>query len=256
MIKVYKIGGGILDNTEELNNFLNYFSLIEGNKILVHGGGKEATQLLKKLNIEPKMIDGRRLTDQSTLEVVTQLYAGKLNKTIVSYLQKVGVNGLGLSGADGNAIKAKKRTVKTIDYGFVGDLDENSINVNLINLLLKENITPIFCAITHDGNGQLLNTNADTIASEIAVAMAKENSVELHFCFDKIGVLQDINNEESLISTIDTKLYKQLIQDKVISDGMLPKLENAFFVLNKGVNNVFLEHPKNIKNNIKTTLCL
>lgn len=256
MIKVYKIGGGVLDNPRELSDFLKDFSSIEEKKILVHGGGKEANQLLKKLNIEPIMVDGRRVTDEKTLEIVTQLYAGKLNKSIVAYLQKMGLNSIGLSGVDGNAIKAKKRAVTTIDYGFVGDLDSTSVNVDFIQLLLNQNITPVFCAITHDGNGQLLNTNADTIASEIAIAMAKENSVELHFCFDKIGVLQDVNNENSLIPKIDNKLYKQLIQDKIIADGMLPKLENAFSVLNNGVSHVFLEHPRNIKNTTKTTLCL
>ena len=256
MIKIYKIGGGILDNPTELSLFLTDFSTIPGKKILVHGGGKEANQWLKKLNIEPIMIEGRRVTDSQTLEIVTQLYAGKLNKNIVAELQKYGLNCLGLSGADANAIQSKKRVVKTIDYGFVGDLNENSINTKFIQLLLNQNITPVFCAITHDGNGQLLNTNADTIASQMAKSMAKENEVELHFCFDKIGVLKDINDENSLIPKINLSLYKQLIDDKIIADGMLPKLENAFSVLQNGVKNIYLEHPRNIKTNIKTTLCL
>jgi acetylglutamate kinase len=256
MIKIYKIGGGILDNPPELERFLVDFSRIKQKKILVHGGGKEANQLLKKLNIEPNMVEGRRVTDHQTLDVVTQLYAGKLNKFIVAFLQKLNSNCLGLSGADANVIRAKKRPVKTIDYGFVGDLDSDSVNYFFIQSILDLGITPVFCAITHDGNGQLLNTNADTIASQIAISMAKIEEVELHFCFDKIGVLQDINDEKSLIPTINSISYKKLIEDEIIADGMLPKLENAFSVLQNGVKKVCLEHPKNINNEIKTILCI
>ncbi|MFA9290296.1 MAG: acetylglutamate kinase [Solirubrobacteraceae bacterium] len=256
MIKIYKVGGGILDNESELTNFLEQFSKISDKKILVHGGGKEANKLLEKLNIKPIMIDGRRVTDQKTLDIVTQLYAGKLNKKIVANLQKNQLNAIGLCGADGNVIIAKKRPIQAVDYGFVGNLDDNSVNTSLIESLLNLNLTPVFCAITHDGNGQLLNTNADTIASEIAIGLTKNNTIELHFCFDKIGVLKDITDQDSLIPYINSKIYSNLLANNTISDGMIPKLENAFMVLNKGVSSVFIEHSKNIQNSVKTTLCL
>jgi acetylglutamate kinase len=255
MLKIIKIGGGIIDNEIELEQFLKTFSTIEGPKILIHGGGKGASKLLYQLGIEPKMIDGRRITDKPTLDVVTGLYAGNINKLIVSKLQQFGCNALGLSGADGNAIKGKKRPVKSIDYGFVGDLDNESVNKDLFQLLIDNNITPIVCAITHDGNGQLFNTNADTIASTIAVAMSKQNDVELNFVFDKIGVLRDVNNDETLIPEINETLYLQLKEEGVIFEGMIPKLDNSFNVINAGVKNVCLVHARNINSDIKTILC-
>ena len=255
MLKIIKIGGGIIDNEIELEQFLKTFSTIEGPKILIHGGGKGASKLLYQLGIEPKMIDGRRITDKPTLNVVTGLYAGNINKLIVSKLQQFGCNALGLSGADGNAIKGKKRPVKSIDYGFVGDLDNESVNKDLFQLLIDNNITPIVCAITHDGNGQLFNTNADTIASTIAVAMSKQNDVELNFVFDKIGVLRDVNNDETLIPEINETLYLQLKEEGVIFEGMIPKLDNSFNVINAGVKNVCLVHARNINSDIKTILC-
>ncbi|WP_333660582.1 acetylglutamate kinase [Chishuiella changwenlii] len=255
MLKIIKIGGGIIDNEIELEQFLKTFSTIEGPKILIHGGGKGASKLLNQLGIEPKMIDGRRITDKPTLDVVTGLYAGNINKLIVSKLQQFGCNALGLSGADGNAIKGKKRPVKSIDYGFVGDLDNESVNKDLFQLLIDNNITPIVCAITHDGNGQLFNTNADTIASTIAVAMSKQNDVELNFVFDKIGVLRDVNNDETLIPEINETLYLQLKEEGVIFEGMIPKLDNSFNVINAGVKNVCLVHARNINSDIKTILC-
>ena len=255
MLKIIKIGGGIIDNEIELEQFLKTFSTIEGPKILIHGGGKGASKLLNQLGIEPKMIDGRRITDKPTLDVVTGLYAGNINKLIVSKLQQFGCNALGLSGADGNAIKGKKRPVKSIDYGFVGDLNNESVNKDLFQLLIDNNITPIVCAITHDGNGQLFNTNADTIASTIAVAMSKQNDVELNFVFDKIGVLRDVNNDETLIPEINETLYLQLKEEGVIFEGMIPKLDNSFNVINAGVKNVCLVHARNINSDIKTILC-
>ncbi|GGE99766.1 N-acetylglutamate kinase [Chishuiella changwenlii] len=255
MLKIIKIGGGIIDNEIELEQFLKTFSTIEGPKILIHGGGKGASKLLNQLGIEPKMVDGRRITDKPTLDVVTGLYAGNINKLIVSKLQQFGCNALGLSGADGNAIKGKKRPVKSIDYGFVGDLDNESVNKDLFQLLIDNNITPIVCAITHDGNGQLFNTNADTIASTIAVAMSKQNDVELNFVFDKIGVLRDVNNDETLIPEINETLYLQLKEEGVIFEGMIPKLDNSFNVINAGVKNVCLVHARNINSDIKTILC-
>ena len=255
MLKIIKIGGGIIDNEIELEQFLKTFSTIEGPKILIHGGGKGASKLLNQLGIEPKMINGRRITDKPTLDVVTGLYAGNINKLIVSKLQQFGCNALGLSGADGNAIKGKKRPVKSIDYGFVGDLNNESVNKDLFQLLIDNNITPIVCAITHDGNGQLFNTNADTIASTIAVAMSKQNDVELNFVFDKIGVLRDVNNDETLIPEINETLYLQLKEEGVIFEGMIPKLDNSFNVINAGVKNVCLVHARNINSDIKTILC-
>lgn len=255
MLKIIKIGGGIIDNEVELEKFLHTFSTIDGPKILIHGGGKGASKMLNQLGIEPKMVDGRRITDKPTLDVVTGLYAGNINKLIVSKLQQFGCNALGLSGADGNAIKGKKRPVKTIDYGFVGDLDNESVNKDLFQLLIDNNITAVVCAITHDGNGQLFNTNADTIASTIAVAMSQQNEVELNFVFDKIGVLRDVNNDETLIPKINETLYLQLKEEGVIFEGMIPKLDNSFNVINAGVKNVCLVHARNINSDIKTILC-
>lgn len=255
MLKIIKIGGGIIDNEQELEQFLQTFSTIDGPKVLIHGGGKGASKMLNQLGIEPKMVEGRRITDQPTLDVVTGLYAGNINKTIVAKLQKLGCNALGLSGADANAIKGSKRPIKIIDYGFVGDLTDESVNRDFFQLLIDNNITPVVCAITHDGNGQLLNTNADTIASTIAVAMSQNNEVELNFCFDKIGVLRDVNDDETLIPKINETLYLQLKEEGVIFEGMIPKLNNSFKVINAGVKNVCLVHARNINSDIKTILC-
>lgn len=255
MLKIFKIGGGIIDNQQELEQFLKTFSTIEGPKVLIHGGGKGASKMLNQLGIEPKMVDGRRITDKATLEVVTGLYAGNINKNIVSTLQKFSCNAFGLSGADGNAIQGSKRPVKVIDYGFVGDLTENSINTKLFQLLIDQDITPVVCAITHDGNGLLLNTNADTIASTIAVALATKNEIELNFVFDKIGVLRDINDDSTLIPKINENLYLQLKEEGVIFEGMIPKLDNSFNVIKSGVKNVCLVHAQNINSDIKTILC-
>lgn len=255
MLKIIKIGGGIIDDSAELNKFLETFSLIEGPKVLIHGGGKGASKLLEKLGIEPKMVEGRRITDQATLDVVTGLYAGNLNKNIVAQLQKFGTNAVGLSGADGNVIKGEKRPVKTIDYGFVGDITLDGINIDFLQLLIDNGYTPVLCAITHDGKAQLLNTNADTIASTVAEALAVKNEVELNFCFDKIGVLRDVNDDSTLIPTINKELYQELKSEGVIFEGMIPKLDNAFRVIENGVKQVTLVHAQNINSNIKTTLC-
>lgn len=255
MLKIIKIGGGIIDDEVALDNFLQTFAQIKQPKILVHGGGKGASNLLRKLGIEPKMIEGRRVTDAETLAVITGLYAGNINKSIVANLQKYQCNAIGLSGADANAIQGTKRAVKTIDYGFVGDLNANSLNVELFKNLLEINLTPVCCAITHDGNGQLLNTNADTIASTIAIALAKEYDVELNFCFDKIGVLRDVNDDSTLIPSINFQHYQELKQEGVIFEGMIPKLDNSFQVIQAGVKNVCLVHADNINTEIKTILC-
>jgi acetylglutamate kinase len=250
---IVKIGGNVIDNSENLHHFLKDFTAIDGYKILVHGGGKVATQLSETLGIEAKLVDGRRITDIETLRVVTMVYGGLINKNIVAQLQKFGTNAIGLTGADGNFIKTKRRPVKTIDYGFVGDIDEKSIDTESLAKLMEAGFTPVFCAITHDGDGQLLNTNADTIASALAVALSKLYETTLVYCFEKKGVLQDINDEESLISEIDPEKYEKLKAQQIIHSGMLPKLDNAFTAINCGVKAVIigksddLRHLKNKK---------
>ncbi len=245
-LHIIKIGGNVIDNSENLHKFLKDFTALEGHKILVHGGGKVATQLSETLGIEPKMVDGRRITDIETLRVVTMVYGGLINKNIVAQLQKFGANSIGLTGADGNFITAKKRPVKTIDYGFVGDLDETSINPENLKKLIEGGFTPVFCAITHDGDGQLLNTNADTIASALAVSLAKLYETTLIYCFEKKGVLKDIDDEESLIAEIDPVYYEELKKKNIIHSGMLPKLDNAFTAINCGVSAVHIGHANNL----------
>lgn len=243
---IIKIGGNVIDNSENLYHFLKDFTALDGYKILVHGGGKVATQLSEKLGIEPKLVDGRRITDIETLRVVTMVYGGLINKNIVAQLQRFGNNAIGLTGADGNFIRTKKRPVKTIDYGFVGDIDEKSIDPKNIQRLMEAGFTPVFCAITHDGEGQLLNTNADTIASALAVALSKLYETTLIYCFEKKGVLQDINDKESLIREIDPKRYEELKEKQIIHSGMLPKLDNAFTAISCGVKAVIIGHSDDL----------
>ncbi|RYE90813.1 MAG: acetylglutamate kinase, partial [Cytophagaceae bacterium] len=198
-VTIYKIGGGIIDDAAELGKFLELLAQTNGPKILVHGGGKGASAMLRELGLTPQLINGRRITDAATLDIVVMFYAGKTNKEVVANLQRLGVNALGLSGADGNVIKGTKRPVQAVDYGFVGDLTPASVNKSLIIKLLQAGITPVLCPIIHDGQGQLLNTNADTIASAVAVALAAEATVTLHYCFEKNGVLRDVNDDNSVI---------------------------------------------------------
>ncbi len=245
-LHIIKIGGNVIDNSENLHHFLKDFTALPGYKILVHGGGKVATQLSETLGIEAKLVDGRRITDIETLRVVTMVYGGLINKNIVAQLQRFGTNAIGLTGADGDFIRAKKRPVKTIDYGFVGDIDENSIRSQNIAKLLEADFTPVFCAITHDGEGQLLNTNADTIASALAVALAKLYETTLIYCFEKKGVLNDINDEDSLIREIDPKRYEELKVKQIIHSGMLPKLDNAFTAIACGVKAVIIGHSDDL----------
>ncbi|MCA8829269.1 acetylglutamate kinase [Hymenobacter pini] len=254
-LKIFKIGGGIIDDEAQLRQFLLALSQVSGHKLLVHGGGKGASQMLRDLGIEPQMIQGRRITDAATLDIVTMFYAGKTNKQVVSLLQSFGVNALGLSGADGNAIRAVKRPVKDIDYGFVGDLPADAVNVALLHQLLQASLTPVFCAITHDGQGQLLNTNADTIASTLARTMAAHYEVELHFCFEKDGVLRDVNDDSSVIPQITAEQYQQLKAEGIIAAGMVPKLDNAFEALEAGVERVVIENALLINEPVKTILC-
>jgi acetylglutamate kinase len=255
-LSIIKIGGNVIENKAELTKFLNLFSNLDGLKILVHGGGKLATQMASKLGIDSKMIGGRRITDAETLEVITMVYAGLTNKNIVAELQANNCNALGLSGADGDAIQAHKRPVKEVDYGFAGDVD--SVNSNMISKLLRANLTPVFCAITHDGNGQLLNTNADTIASEMAIGMSELYNTTLYYCFEKKGVLMNVEDDNSVVKHIDSIKYQELLSNGIIADGMLPKLENCFHALNKNVSKVCIGHPSmlNSEKELFTTITL
>jgi acetylglutamate kinase len=237
---IIKIGGNVIDNSDNLYHFLKDFTDLPGDKILVHGGGKVATQLCETLGIEAKLVEGRRITDIETLRVVTMVYGGLINKNIVAQLQYFGNNAIGLTGADGDFIRASKRPVKTIDYGYVGDINEHSIDPDRINRLLSAGFTPVFCALTHDGEGQLLNTNADTIASALAIALSSLYSTTLIYCFEKRGVLTDINDEDSLIEKINPDDYNELKNNKIIHSGMLPKLDNAFSAIDSGVAKVII----------------
>lgn len=255
-LTIVKVGGNVINNAEALESFLTDFAALEGNKILVHGGGKRATQLAGDLGIEAKMINGRRVTDEATIEIVTMVYAGLLNKNIVATLQSKDCNALGLSGADGNSIQAHKRKVVDVDYGFAGDVD--GINANNIATFIKGGMTPVFCAITHDGKGQLLNTNADTIASTIAVGMSNLYDVSLVYTFEKNGVLTSVDDDNSVITDINSEKYAQLKADGIIADGMLPKMENCFDALQQGVSEVIIGNPTVIinKEQLFTTLTL
>jgi len=237
-LSIIKIGGNIIEDESSLHEFLKLFSNLTGKKILVHGGGKKATQMAAKLGIASTMVNGRRITDAATLEVITMVYGGLVNKNIIAKLQSLGINAIGLSGADGNTILSSKRPVKEIDYGFVGDV--KNVDNQAIEVLINHDFTPVFCAITHDGNGQLLNTNADTITSQIAVSMSKNYETSIYYCFELNGVLEDINDKNSVIKHINSKSYSTLLSDGIIADGMLPKLENCFNALKNGVRAVFM----------------
>jgi acetylglutamate kinase len=250
-LQVVKVGGNVIENRESLSDFLIDFTKIRGAKILVHGGGKEATQMAHKLNIPVQIIEGRRVTDKANLEIISMLYAGKLNKTIVALLQAYNCDSLGLTGADGNSVVAEKRSSKPIDFGFVGDVI--SVNSALFNLLLNQKITPVCCAITHDKNGQLLNTNADTIASEIASSMSAYYEVTLSYCFEKKGVLKKLIDEDSVIPSINSNQYEYLKKEGIINEGMLPKIKNCFEALKKGVTKVRIGNSKMITESIAYT---
>ncbi|MGI4874173.1 MAG: acetylglutamate kinase [Janthinobacterium lividum] len=255
-VTIYKIGGGIIDDTTELLKFLELLAQAPGPKLLVHGGGKGASTMLRELGLVPQLVNGRRVTDAATLDIVVMFYAGKTNKQVVADLQRLGVNALGLSGADGNVIQGIKRPVRDIDYGFVGDLTAASINKNLLQNLLSSGLVPVLCPIIHDGQGQLLNTNADTIASAVAVALAESFAVTLHFCFERNGVLRDVNDDNSVIPQINLATYTELKQAGIIADGMLPKLENAFAALQQGVERVVIGHALQLNSDLCTVLCL
>lgn len=239
-LTIIKIGGNVIDNSQNLHQFLLDFTALPGDKILVHGGGKIATELGESLGIEAKMVEGRRITDIETLRIVTMVYAGLINKNLVAQLQAKGSNAIGLTGADGNIICAKKRPVKEIDYGFVGDLDEKSVSSTTLDNLLKAGLVPVLCAITHDGETQLLNTNADTIASAVAVAMSALYETRLVYCFEKKGVLKDVDDEASVVREIKSSEFEGLKANGTVAGGMIPKLHNAFEAIKKGVSAVYI----------------
>jgi acetylglutamate kinase len=245
-LTLIKIGGNIIDNPTELSQFLSDFSKIEGYKILVHGGGKSATKMAESIGLVPQMIDGRRITDAAMLAVVVMIYAGQINKNIVAQLQANSTNAMGFSGADGNLIQSDKRNHPTINYGFVGDVKK--VNTQLLETLLSNGIVPVFCAITHDGKGQLLNTNADTIASELAIALSEVFDVTLNYCFEKPGVLYDAEDDSSVIEIINQELYSKLKAEKSIHSGMIPKLDNCFNSLSKGVQKIKIGHHRMLQN--------
>ncbi|MCL9809938.1 acetylglutamate kinase [Flavobacterium luminosum] len=240
MIHVIKIGGNIIDDENKLDVFLNRFAQLPGGKILIHGGGKLATSLAKDLNIEQQIIDGRRITDAETLKITTMVYAGLVNKSIVAKLQAKSCNAIGLSGVDGNIIQSVKRNHPTIDYGWVGDVE--SINAGFLQNLIDNNIVPVISPITHDGKGNLLNTNADTIATEVAMALSEINEVHLRFCFEKLGVLLNPEDDSSWLRMLDKEQYESLKTQGIISKGMLPKLENAFRASESEISKVEICH--------------
>jgi acetylglutamate kinase len=237
-LTLVKVGGKILEESSSFNQLLNDFSAIQGYKVLVHGGGRTATKLAAQLGIETQMVDGRRITDAETLKVATMVYAGLVNKNIVAGLQAHGVNALGLTGADMDMIRSVKRPVKEIDYGLVGDVSE--VNVFLLAPLIRENIVPVIAPLTHDGKGNLLNTNADTIAGETAKALSAFFDVTLIYCFEKKGVLRDENNDNSVISQITRTDFEQYVAQGVIQGGMIPKLQNSFEAIEAGVSQVMI----------------
>ena len=235
---VIKIGGSIVDNPALLTTCLQAFAQVKGQAILVHGGGKMATSMAQSMGIEQTMIEGRRITDEATLKIVTMVYAGYINKNIVAQLQALGVSAMGLSGADGNLIQAHKRNHASIDYGFVGDID--MVNTDLLLQLLSTNTKLVVAPITHDGKGQLLNTNADTIAQSLTTALATKYNVHLIYGFEKEGVLKDINDPSSVIIKMDQSIYATLKEQKLILEGMIPKIDNAFEALDNGVASVII----------------
>ena len=254
---VIKIGGNVLDDEKALDAFLKDFASIQEPKILIHGGGKIATKIGDQLGIKSNYVDGRRITDEPTRDLVTMVYGGLINKKMVASLQALQCNAIGVTGADGNLIKAIRRPVKEIDYGYVGDITPDGINSSFLYFLLKQNVTPVFAPLTYS-EGEILNTNADTIASAIAVSLSKHFDIRLIFCFEKKGVLRDVNNDGSVIQQLNEAGYKQLLTEGSLADGILPKLENAFAAIHAGVQEVLIgsapELLKNIREETEGTL--
>jgi acetylglutamate kinase len=251
-LTLIKVGGGVLEEEDTLDRLLTDFAKIEGYKVLVHGGGRLATALATQLGIESKMIDGRRITDAETLKIVTMVYAGWVNKRVVARLQALNINAIGLTGADMNIIRSEKRPVGDIDYGFVGDV--KNVKADFLAMLLKQNIVPVLSSLTHDKQGNLLNTNADTIAAETAKALAKLFNVSLIFCFEKNGVLMDEQKDTSVIREMDRKLFQKYKEEGIIQGGMIPKLENAFQAIDAGVKEVIITKASAILENKGTLI--
>jgi acetylglutamate kinase len=247
---VIKIGGNVIDNDVALQLFLSDYAAIDAKKILIHGGGKVATKIGDKLGIESQYINGRRITDEATIDLVTMVYGGLVNKKIVAKLQALGCNAIGLTGADANIIPAVKRPVKEIDYGFVGDIDASKINSEVLQTLMQQGITPILAPLSHDGAGQILNTNADTIASSIAIGLSKNFDVRLVYCFEKKGILENIEDEKSVINLITKDKYRQLLADRKLFDGILPKIDNAFAAIDSGVQEVLIGDANDLLQNV------
>lgn len=250
-LHIIKIGGNIIDNEEKLSSFLIDFAAVKGKKILVHGGGKMASRVGEGMGVTPKIIEGRRVTDAETLKIVTMVYAGYINKNIVALLQANNCNALGLSGADGNSIRAHKRLPGSAllqagaDYGFAGDIDE--INSEFIKGLLELDYTPVFSPITHNAEGQLLNTNADTIAQELAKALSSYYETTLIYCFEKEGVLMDASDPDTVIPVLNADTFQELRNKKIVAEGMVPKLQNAFEALASGVSKVVIGHAEKLQ---------
>ncbi|MCM1521498.1 MAG: acetylglutamate kinase [Muribaculaceae bacterium] len=253
-LTVVKIGGNILDDPRALEQFVCDFAAMAGRKILVHGGGKEATRLSALLDIPTTMIEGRRVTSRETLDVVTMVYGGLVNKRLVSMLQAAGCDAVGLTGADGNAIRATMRPKEPIDYGFVGDITE--VNSEFISSLVEGGKVPVFCAITHDGAGRLLNCNADSVASAVAVGMSGAYDVDLIYCFEQPGVMEDVDRPESLIPEITPGLFATLKDTGVVNKGMIPKITNSLTAVEAGVKSVTIKHAANLNNNLGTVIRL
>ena len=251
-LTIVKVGGKIVEEPAALLELVDQFKKIEGAKLLVHGGGRSATRVADVLGVETKMVDGRRITDAEMLKVVTMVYAGLVNKNLVALLQSAGINAVGLTGADGNAILSHKRVNAEIDYGFVGDIDK--VNSLFLSQLIYSGAIPVMVPLTHDGQGSLLNTNADTIAASCAMGLAELFDVRLVYCFEKKGVLLNSNDEESVIAKLTPDLYKSYLEEEVIVDGMIPKLDNAFEALKQGVKEVVITSVSQISNSNQGTL--
>ena len=237
-LHIVKVGGKLINDPIELDRLLEAFSYIDEKKILIHGGGRKATELSQQMGLEVKMIEGRRITDQDTLEVAVMVYAGLINKNIVAALQAKSQNAIGLCGADGNIIRAHKRPVKEVDYGWVGDVE--GVDTENLTKLLSADFIPVFCAISHDQQGQLLNTNADTIASVIAQSLANQYSISLKYCFEYPGVLHDINNPKNTIDIITHDLYQSMKIEGSINEGMIPKIDNSIAAKKAAVEEVYI----------------
>lgn len=243
-ITVIKVGGKIVEEDASLAALLDRFAAIEGRKVLIHGGGRSATRIAERLGIESKMVNGRRITDSETLKVVTMVYGGLVNKNIVAQLQATGINALGLTGADCNIIKAHKRPVGEVDYGFVGDVEH--ANGEMLSALIEQGIVPVVAPLTHDGKGNMLNINADTMAAETAKALAAHYNVTLVYCFEHPGVMRNPEDSQSIIPRITHASYKELLADGTVSGGMIPKIDNAFNAIDNGVEKVIITHANAI----------